>query len=106
MINKIRKVHRHFFLIFGVIPILALMGGCATLQGKPSEAKKSKPEASKVEAPLIERRFPEFIAVIVQEGDTLSSFAAKYLNDPSMDWFIAEYNEVDILTPGRTLIIP
>lgn len=104
--NTIRKVHQPFFLICCVVPILALIAGCATLPGKPSEAKISKPEASKVETPLIERRFPEFIAVIAREGDTLSSFAAKYLNDPSMDWFIAEYNDIDSLKPGQALIIP
>ena len=106
MMNKIRKVHRHFFLICCVVPILALIGGCATLQGTPSEAKKSKPEASKAEAPLMERKFPEFIAVIAREGDTLSSLASKYLNDPSMDWFIAEFNDIDTLAPGQALIIP
>lgn len=105
MMNKIRKI-RHLFLISCAVLDLALIGGCATLQGKPSEVKESKPEASKVEAPIIERRFPEFIAVIAKEGDTLSSLAAKYLNDPSMDWFIAEYNNIDGPKPGQALIVP
>jgi peptidoglycan/xylan/chitin deacetylase (PgdA/CDA1 family) len=97
---------RHLIPICCGILVLAFVGGCATLPSKPSEVKESKPEPSKVEAPLIERRFPEFIAVIAQEGDTFSSFAAKYLNDPSMDWFIAEYNDIDSLKPGQALIIP
>jgi peptidoglycan/xylan/chitin deacetylase (PgdA/CDA1 family) len=54
----------------------------------------------------MERTSPNFIAVIAREGDTLSFFASKYLNDPSMDWFIAEFNDIETLTPGQTLIIP
>jgi peptidoglycan/xylan/chitin deacetylase (PgdA/CDA1 family) len=54
----------------------------------------------------MERTFPNFIAVIAREGNTLSSFASKYFNDPSMDWFIAEFNDIETLTPGQTLIIP
>jgi peptidoglycan/xylan/chitin deacetylase (PgdA/CDA1 family) len=55
---------------------------------------------------VIERTFAGFVALIAQEGDTLSSLAGKYLNDPSMDWLIAEYNETDSLRPGQELIIP
>jgi peptidoglycan/xylan/chitin deacetylase (PgdA/CDA1 family) len=106
MMNKIRKANRLLFFICCVVPILALIGGCATLQGKRPEVEKPKPEPSKVEAPLPERRFPQFIAVIAREGDTLSSFAAKYLNDPSMDWFIAEYNDIDSIKSGQAVIIP
>lgn len=104
--NRICIDLRHLISICFMIVVLAFIGGCATLQGKPSEVKESKPEASKVEAPIIERRFPEFIAVIAREGDTLSSLAGKYLNDPSMDWFIAGYNDIDSLKPGQALIIP
>ena len=53
-----------------------------------------------------EQTFPDFVAVVAQEGDTLASLAAKYLNDPSMDWVIAEYNEIDTLKPGQGLIVP
>jgi peptidoglycan/xylan/chitin deacetylase (PgdA/CDA1 family) len=54
----------------------------------------------------MERTSPNFIAVIAREGDTLSFFASKYLNDPSMDWFIAEFNDIETPTPGQILIIP
>jgi len=52
------------------------------------------------------RIFPDFVALIAQPGDTFSSLASKYLNDPSLDWFIAEFNEITFLSPGRELIIP
>jgi peptidoglycan/xylan/chitin deacetylase (PgdA/CDA1 family) len=52
------------------------------------------------------RHYPEFVAVIVQPGDTFSSLAAKYLHDPSLDWFIAEFNDTETLRPGQELILP
>jgi peptidoglycan/xylan/chitin deacetylase (PgdA/CDA1 family) len=42
----------------------------------------------------------------VQPGDTLASLASQYLNDPSADWLIGDFNEVTTLSPGRQLIIP
>ncbi|MGZ3589552.1 MAG: polysaccharide deacetylase family protein [Thermodesulfobacteriota bacterium] len=104
--KRIRIDLRRFTSIGCFILIFAFMGGCATFRGKPPEAESIQPGVSKVEAPLMERTFPNFIAVIAREGDTLSAFASKYLNDPSMDWFIAEFNDMETLTPGQTLIIP
>ena len=53
-----------------------------------------------------ERIFPEFVALIAQPGDTFSSLAAKYLHDPGLAWYIAEFNGVDSLLPGQEVIIP
>ncbi len=64
-------------------------------------------EPSLAMLPRIEARiFPDFVAVIAQEGDTLTSLARKYLNDPSLDFLIAEFNETEDLKPGQELIIP
>ena len=52
------------------------------------------------------RFFPDFVAVIVQPGDTLPSLAARYLNDPAQDWRIAEFNGISALKPGEGVIIP
>ena len=41
-----------------------------------------------------------------KEGDTFSSLSQEYLNDPSWDWFIAEWNETGSLKAGQTIIIP
>jgi peptidoglycan/xylan/chitin deacetylase (PgdA/CDA1 family) len=54
----------------------------------------------------IEKRFRDFAAVIVQDGDTLSSLASTYLHDPTMDWFIAEFNGISTPSTGQELIIP
>jgi peptidoglycan/xylan/chitin deacetylase (PgdA/CDA1 family) len=52
------------------------------------------------------RRYPDFVAVIVRPGDTLSSLAARYLDDPSLDWRIAEFNGISAPRAGEAVIIP
>jgi len=117
MKEKIGMDRRHLWGIVFLILTAALIGGCAAPQRKVSPAETPPVEAKPVKPPRVEptpppvpkvsaRMFPEFIAVIAQEGDTLTSLAAKYLNDPSMDWQIADYNEVQTLQPGQPLIIP
>jgi len=108
------------FLPFGLSPYflwliwpLFLMVGCAGLPLRPppplpppvqlpSQPLPPPPLPLKTYAKI----FPEFVAVIAQPGDTFSSLAAKYLNEPSMDWFIAEFNDSEALRPGQELIIP
>ena len=117
---------RSFLLhLVWIIPVLTLLGGCATPKGEappgatqappvtpgkgestlvvsPREVKRPTPTVPSVDA----KTFPNFVAVIAGEGDTFSSLAAKYLNDASMDWFIAEYNNLSVLNPGQELVIP
>ncbi len=94
----------HLFLFGCTLLSIALVGGCATPKGgaPPTVAPPAVAGAPHIEA----RRFSDFVAVIAERGDTLSSLAGKYLNDPSMDWFIAEFNGIDTLHPGQDLIIP
>jgi len=94
MKDKVMVGHHLFFLLPWIFLIIAVVGGCATLkvEGPP--------------APVEAREFPNFVAVIAQQGDTFSSLAAKYLKDAKMDWFIAEYNNLSGLSPGQSLIIP
>jgi len=48
----------------------------------------------------------DFIIVTAAAKDTLSSLAAEYLNDPSKEWLISEFNHIKTLAPGQELIIP
>ena len=98
------RVDQTFFLrLCSILLFIALMGGCATpkVEG-PAPPSPSPPPSPRLEA----RVFPDFVAVIAQQGNTFTSLAAKYLNDSSMDWFIAEYNGLSALNPGQALIIP
>lgn len=74
-------------LLTWVILSLLLLGGCA---GIPTKA----------------RTYPDFIAVIPGEGETLSHLAKKYLNDPSKGWIIGDFNGIDAVKPDEYLIVP
>jgi len=49
---------------------------------------------------------PPFVAVTAEAKDTLASLAGKYLGDASLDWRIAEFNDIKTVSPGQKLIIP
>ncbi len=106
---------------FGAILTALLLAGCAALDVPPSRAPEAtrvsppppvvSPQpapgpASSAAPPAHVRFFPDFVAVIVQPGETLSSLAARYLNDPSLDWRIAEFNGNSALKPGDGVVIP
>jgi peptidoglycan/xylan/chitin deacetylase (PgdA/CDA1 family) len=83
-----------------LIMILALISGCAASTPAVHVSRPVEPSDAK------ERAFPGFAAVITREGDTLSSLAGQYLNDPEMEWLIADFNGISSLTPGMEIIIP
>jgi peptidoglycan/xylan/chitin deacetylase (PgdA/CDA1 family) len=95
--KKMRGDPKRLLSIFYLILLTAIIGGCATPRVEPPSVIPPRVEA---------RIFPDFVAVIAQEGDTLTSLARKYLNDPSLDFLIAEFNETEDLKPGQELIIP
>lgn len=105
----------------GAVLAALLLAGCAALDVTPPRTPEAKPvpspppvatpqpapgPAPSAVPPAHVRYFPDFVAVIVQPGDTLSSLAARYLNDPSLDWRIAEFNGISALTPGDGVAIP
>jgi peptidoglycan/xylan/chitin deacetylase (PgdA/CDA1 family) len=59
-------------------------------------------------APLkrVEMKYPQFAAVVSIPSDTFESLAQRYMNDPSMGWYIAEFNGLSSLQPGQELIVP
>jgi len=57
-------------------------------------------------APSQARIYDDFIIVKATARDTLSSLAHKYLNDPTKDWLISEFNDIKTLDAGQELIIP
>jgi peptidoglycan/xylan/chitin deacetylase (PgdA/CDA1 family) len=91
----------------GVLAVLVLTG-CVGPQALPPPTAPLSQPLSPVPSPAREhvRVFPDFIAVIAQPGDTLSSLAARYLKDPSLDWRIAEFNGISALNPGQEVVVP
>ena len=91
----------------GLPPLLLLsllIWGCAGPEIRPAALR---PTAPPITVPSTNARgFPDFIVVIVQSGDSYTSLARKYLGDPSMDWFLAEFNGNALPAPGQDVLIP
>jgi peptidoglycan/xylan/chitin deacetylase (PgdA/CDA1 family) len=83
-------------LALGAVLSWLMVAGCTYLTPRPSVAPTHPPA----------KKFPEFVAVVAGQQDTLSSLAKQYLGDSSLDWFIADVNSVARVTPGMGLIIP
>ncbi len=106
--NKLFAVKVNFILFVILIPMF-LITGCAMLQKKTTDRHSALSEMLSKQTDQVKshvRIFPDFIAVIALPGDTFSSLAAQYLNDPGLDWFISEFNDLTSLRPGQELIIP
>jgi peptidoglycan/xylan/chitin deacetylase (PgdA/CDA1 family) len=97
-----------------MIVVALFMVSCARLPPRPEreplpprpEREPLPPRQPEPQVYPTTRIFPDFVALIAQPGDTFSSLASRYLNDPSMNWFIAEFNGITTLNPGQEVIIP
>ena len=79
------------------------MWGCAGPEIRPPAPTPPPP----IPVPSANARgFPDFIVAIVQHGDSYSSLARQYLGDPSLDWFLSEFNGSALPAPGRDVLIP
>ncbi len=103
---------RHLLFYLSFISFSLFLLSCATLprqpEPEPSPGPSPEVQPSPPPPPVLSnvRIFPDFVALVAQPGETLTSLAEKYLNDPSMDWFIGEWNGINSLTPGQEVIIP
>jgi peptidoglycan/xylan/chitin deacetylase (PgdA/CDA1 family) len=99
---------------FGAALLLAAaLGGCAAPAGggpgaaEPAGAVGAQPAPGGAAAPAAAVvQTPEFVALVVQPGDTLESLAARWLQDPARAWEIADYNGVTAAVPGQELAVP
>ncbi len=48
----------------------------------------------------------DYIVVMVERGDTLESLAEKHIGTPELAWRIADFNGIDALKPGSSVVIP
>ena len=79
--------------------VLLFLTGCASLLPKEAISVPAAPRPPT-------RALPEFVAVVVQPGDSISSLALKYLGDSSLDWVISDFNGITSVAPGLELVIP
>ena len=90
-------------ILAGALASCATPGALAPPPGEAPPAGRTAPPVAAPQAgntsPVVQT--PEFVAVIVQPGDTLASLAATWLNDPARAWEIAEYNDIAAADPGQ-----
>jgi peptidoglycan/xylan/chitin deacetylase (PgdA/CDA1 family) len=51
-------------------------------------------------------RDESFVIVVAAPGDDLGTLAQRFLNDRSRRWWISEFNNIDEVRPGQTVVIP
>ena len=94
--------------------LAAALAGCATPgalapppDGGPATGQVAPPPAPRpADATATVVQTAEFVAVVVQPGETLASLAAVWLRDQSRAWEIADYNGIAAVVPGQELVIP
>lgn len=100
--RKTENNSKTVLLCYAIMCLFLLSTGC--LIGMPVD----KAPEDTIEQPAIShfRLYDDYVVVKAGETDTLSSLAAKYLNDPKKDWLIAEFNDMDTLEPGQEVVVP
>jgi peptidoglycan/xylan/chitin deacetylase (PgdA/CDA1 family) len=81
--------------------LLGTLAGCAASTGTKGPLAPSV--AVQGDQALV---FGEYRIVTVQPGDTLSSLAARHLDDPAKAWLIADFNDLSEVSHGQRLVIP
>lgn len=95
-------------LRFFTLCLVIFASGCAAGSGGvwPTGAPDKAGDRVASDIPGKVRHAGDYIAVVVQPGDSLASLAATYLRDSKRDWVIAEYNDVSAIAAGDELVIP
>jgi len=85
------------------IVALIVLAGCAeTPQRGPTEPDV----AAAPETGVVLARDDTFVIVVAGPGEDLAALAQRYLGDRGKRWWIGEFNNVDEVRPGQTVVIP
>lgn len=79
-----------------------VLAGCAQAPQRPPP----EPEAAAAQEGVVIARDESFAVVVAGAGEDLSALAQRYLGDRGKRWRIAEFNDVDEVRPGQTVVIP
>ena len=79
-----------------------LLAGCAQAPQRPPP----EPEATPALEGVVLARDDSFAVVVAGAGEDLGALAQRYLGDRGKRWRIAEFNDVDEVRPGQTVVIP
>ena len=92
---------RRFLAACGVIVAAVLAQGC--VETPPRQA--APPGLAREAGPLLGRD-DDFAVVVARSGDDFANLAERYLGDRGKGWWIADFNGIDAIRPGQTIVIP
>jgi peptidoglycan/xylan/chitin deacetylase (PgdA/CDA1 family) len=85
-----------------IIAVIVL-AGCADAPPRPTPAPEV---ASTVQEGVVLARDESYAIVVAAPGEDLDALAQRFLGDRSKRWRISEFNNVDEVRPGQTVVIP
>jgi peptidoglycan/xylan/chitin deacetylase (PgdA/CDA1 family) len=89
---------------YGAAIVAAMvLAGCADV---PQRAPPAPEVAIATQEVGVLARDESFAIVVAAPGDDLGTLAQRFLNDRSRRWWISEFNNIDEVRPGQTVVIP
>lgn len=82
-----------------LIVAAVLVQGCA-------EAPRQAAPAPVVRDGALLGRDDDYAVVVARSGDDLAGLAERYLGDRGKSWWIADFNGIDAIRPGQSVVIP
>jgi len=79
-----------------------VLAGCAQAPQRPPPASEAPP----LQEGVVLARDDSFAVVVAGAGEDMGALAQRYLGDRDKRWRIAEFNDVDEVRPGQTVVIP
>jgi peptidoglycan/xylan/chitin deacetylase (PgdA/CDA1 family) len=88
--------------VAAIIAAIVLVG-CADTPLRPSPSPEA---ATAAQEGVVLARDESFAIVVAAPGDDLDTLAQRFLGDRSRRWWISEFNNIDEVRPGQTVVIP
>jgi len=92
----------HHVTFGAAIVALILLAGCAEAPQRPVAA----PEPPVAQEGMLLARDESFAIVVARPGEDLGALALHYLGDRGKRWWISEFNNIDEVKSGQTVVIP
>ena len=84
------------------IVALIVLAGCADAPPRPAVAL----EVPVAREGVVLARDESFVVVVAGAGDDMGGLAQRYVGDRARRWWIGEFNNIDEVRPGQTVVIP
>lgn len=88
---------------FVVVVFFIVISACTNL----NISHRTSDQAQQISYPKLNFiKTNEFIVLMTKDGDTLSTLAMKFLGDKNKAWVIADFNNINKISPNKEIVIP